>query len=877
MAKDSDKLIADQAKQIKALKEAARKKEAKASTEMEDQVDWSRQLLDIESERIKGWKVLQESQELTSLVMKDLRDTTKQMSAIERKSWITDTKREKVLQQNLKAQIKIYDLEKEALPYRKKLLESQQKLNKLHDKYKESVEESLDFFDDFNSKIKSIPIVGDFLSKAIGLDKIKEELTDKFTSYLTNALDPASAAQAAASAEAVAGYEAQIAAQGILAAESGVVAAESGVIATEIGVAATETVALTAGTAAASVGAMGFASAMGAAAVAAAAALAPMLPLIALAASLLATIGFIKKGLELDQEISDLAKGMGQTKHEAEEAHHQFLEIAKTTSVIGANDEAIAAANQDLNAILGTNVTASREMLEAQVLLTKQYGLTGAEAAEFQAVSAGTGKTVEQNLLMVESMVEGYNTMTGDSVNFKEISKDIAKTSKATLASYKGNVKALTMAAIQAKKMGMSLEDTQQVADKLLDIESSVEAEMKANVLTGKHMNMNAARQLALEGKTAEAAAEAVSQAGSLSELNDMNIIQRKSIADAAGVTVDQLMKSAELQEYSNALNGAEITDMKDLTDAQINQLMSQKSITEEKAAQLLKDKQIASNQEKMAAAADKMSAVFAGIASIMLPIVDAIATIATGIGDGIVKSLEFVKQLWTDIAPYVEGIATTVAIMLVPSLYAAAASMVTMAVTALPGILASVGAWAVEQGAVAISAAATAIAAISSASALTLGLGAVAIAGGIAVAAAAMTSEKDKAKKVDDAQIDPEGGLIVQGKEGKYQLNKNDSIVAGTNLGGAINDSAPMETGDTGILGGLVSAITAPFDAVGSLLSGGNDNAEVVALLRELIAKVEQPVMVNIGGRVVDEMEKQTSLRKTYNTKMDSGYGTFG
>ena len=71
------------------------------------------------------------------------------------------------------------------------------------------------------------------------------------------------------------------------------------------------------------------------------------------------------------------------------------------------------------------------------------------------------------------------------------------------------------------------------------------------------------------------------------------------------------------------------------------------------------------------------------------------------------------------------------------------------------------------------------------------------------------------------------------------------------------------METGDTGILGGLVSAMSAPFEAVGSLLSGGNDNAEVVALLKELIAKVEQPVMVNIGGRVVDEMEKQTSLRK--------------
>jgi hypothetical protein len=51
----------------------------------------------------------------------------------------------------------------------------------------------------------------------------------------------------------------------------------------------------------------------------------------------------------------------------------------------------------------------------------------------------------------------------------------------------------------------------------------------------------------------------------------------------------------------------------------------------------------------------------------------------------------------------------------------------------------------------------------------------------------------------------------------------------------------------------------------------------EVSGLLKELIAKVDQPVQIKIGGRVVDEMEKQTSLRKTYNTKMDSGYGTFG
>ena len=82
------------------------------------------------------------------------------------------------------------------------------------------------------------------------------------------------------------------------------------------------------------------------------------------------------------------------------------------------------------------------------------------------------------------------------------------------------------------------------------------------------------------------------------------------------------------------------------------------------------------------------------------------------------------------------------------------------------------------------------------------------------------------------------------------------------------------------------VSSIMPDLESVGTAPSAGGGGAaapkeatltEVTGLLKELIAKVDQPVQIKIGGRVVDEMEKQTSLRKTYNTKMDSGYGTFG
>jgi hypothetical protein len=39
--------------------------------------------------------------------------------------------------------------------------------------------------------------------------------------------------------------------------------------------------------------------------------------------------------------------------------------------------------------------------------------------------------------------------------------------------------------------------------------------------------------------------------------------------------------------------------------------------------------------------------------------------------------------------------------------------------------------------------------------------------------------------EEVEDGVIGPDGGLIVSGKKGSIQLNKDDTVIAGTNLGG--------------------------------------------------------------------------------------------
>jgi len=395
--------------------------------------------------------------------------------------------------------------------------------------------------------------------------------------------------------------------------------------------------------------------------------------------------------------------------------------------------------------------------------------------------------------------------MTGDSLNFKEITKDIAKATKSQLATYKGNVAQLTKAVIQAKKLGITLETASSISASLLDFESSIENEMKANVLTGKSMNMNAARQLALQGDIAGAAAAALEQAGSYDEFMEMEMYQKEAIAKAAGMTVDQMVEAGQLQKMSVALGGKEIKNMSELTEADRQALVASGDLNEDEAAKLAIQAQQVSMQEKLTDTINKMKEAFFAIAD------GPLGKIVGGIADMLSNS------------------------------------------SILKGVLVTVG----------IILAAMAVSAIAAMSGLTLGIGAAAIAAGIVVASAAATSATEKATavaeatatKTEDAHIAPDGGLMVSGEKGTYQLHKDDSIIAGTDLGSISN--TPMNDSNT--------TSSTPNNS-------NNGSSEVVSLLKELIKKIDQPVQFNIGGKTIQEIDKIIAMNRSYSSS-DNNY----
>jgi len=98
-------------------------------------------------------------------------------------------------------------------------------------------------------------------------------------------------------------------------------------------------------------------------------------------------------------------------------------------------------------------------------------------------------------------------------------------------------------ASIAARKLGLELSAAADMANSLLDFESSIEAQLEASLLLGRQINMDKARQLAFTGDIEGMQREILKQVGGEAEFAKMSYLQRQKTAAAAGTTVENLAR----------------------------------------------------------------------------------------------------------------------------------------------------------------------------------------------------------------------------------------------------------------------------------------------------------------------------------------------
>jgi hypothetical protein len=250
-----------------------------------------------------------------------------------------------------------------------------------------------------------------------------------------------------------------------------------------------------------------------------------------------------------DQQTTALAKSLMQTKGEATATREQFVEMANASGDAFINTDKLLEANAALGKQLGFNKVFSQDLDQTFVDLTKKINLSEEAAGGLARISIVNGKTLKSTEQIIAATTSRISAQNGIQLDGKDILEESGKISGQLLANFKGNPAAIAEAVAQSKVLGTTLEQTKNQADKLLDFESSISNQLKAEVLTGKQLNLERARAAALQGDQVTVAKELASQGASFSEFTRMNVIQQRSLAEALGLSADQLSDQLLKQE----------------------------------------------------------------------------------------------------------------------------------------------------------------------------------------------------------------------------------------------------------------------------------------------------------------------------------------
>ena len=255
--------------------------------------------------------------------------------------------------------------------------------------------------------------------------------------------------------------------------------------------------------------------------------------------TILLTIG--KAALDNNKKIVDFQRVMGLSRKEAKGLKSELVAAARASDDMNVTTKALAHTLMSVQEQFGFTADFSTETLETATKLTKTVKLSEEAANSLAVASTLSSVAFEeqyQNALLASREIQ---IQEGRSYSLRAILEDVGKVTGSTRAQLGGSVVEITKAITQAKAFGASLEDVASAGRALLDFEDSITKELEAELLLGKDINLERARSAALMGDQATVAKELAREAGTFEEFGKMNVLQQEALAEAMGMTSDQL------------------------------------------------------------------------------------------------------------------------------------------------------------------------------------------------------------------------------------------------------------------------------------------------------------------------------------------------
>tara|TARA_R110000822_G_scaffold24150_12_gene73891 strand:- start:5415 stop:8000 length:2586 start_codon:yes stop_codon:yes gene_type:complete len=530
---------------------------------------------------------------------------------------------------------------------------------------------------------------------------------------------------------------------------------------------------------------------------------------------------FVTALINGDKATGELAKGLNISYQAASRLRDDLNTVANLTGDANVNTRGLQESLMAVGRTLGSNAKLNKEDLITFTKLREQSGMTNENLAAMQRFTLVTGGTLEGNTkeFLAQAQITAQNN--GVVLNTKQLLEETANVSDAIKLSAGGTAGGFAKAAAQVKALGLSLEKVDDIAGSLLQFEDSITSELEAELLIGRDLTLEKARQAALDGDLATVAEEISKQVGKAADFTTKGRIQQEALAKAVGMSRDDLAKTLVEREALAGLSGEEAKAGKETFDNLVKRydVETATQMIKEKGFKTLMDQQ--SVQEKFNKGIEKLREVFISIAQPVLAIVDPIIDLLipalqlipallapitdtfkgiSGILTGSVKSLSTMEKVMGGIgiaALFYLGITKSIAVyegiiaMRKANALVIDEAMLYLEASKKAGILSTIGALTIQLG-IQLG---LLSAALATNAAVTGGVGVA-----VAVAAAAAGYAAIKAITADDmvspgSSTSGYGKRTLFGPEGAIQLNNKDTIIAGTNLGGgsAGSDIGPL------------------------------------------------------------------------------------
>lgn len=349
-------------------------------------------------------------------------------------------------------------------------------------------------------------------------------------------------------------------------------------------------------------------------------------------------IGFLVKGIVdafkmIDAKTGEFAKNMNMSYSAAAGIANQANIIANKSNTIGVTTKGIMESYQAIGKQLGTNAILNEKDAVAMAKFRDIAGISQETLSKLQVLTSATGGDLEKNVTTMMASAKITGNQLGVMLNEREVLDDISKLSKATLASYAGMPNKLGEAVATAKALGMTMEQLDKVAGHLLQFEDSIGAELEAELLTGKNINLERARLAALNNNQVVLAKEIRKQYGDINEFSKMNRIQQEAIAKSVGMSREELAATLVQEQALKTMSKDESEAAKRAFEARVKAVGLEKAQEEIKKGQLKDMMNSQSVQERFNQTIEKLKEVFVSLVTPLLPVLDIFMLILKPVG----------------------------------------------------------------------------------------------------------------------------------------------------------------------------------------------------------------------------------------------------